>query len=369
MKTLFTPYNLGGVELKNRVVMAPMTRTRTLNDIADDVVALYYAQRASAGLLITEGLPVSEEGRGYLYTPGLYNDAHVEGWRKVTDAVHAKGGRIFAQLWHVGRMSHTSLQPGHIAPVSSGTIPATNTTVFAWDESGKPGPVAPSIPRALETHEVKRVTRDFVKSAQLAVEAGFDGVEIMAANGFIFDQFLSSELNTRTDEYGGSVENRRRFLLETIDAVSDAIGGNKVAVRLSPFGRIYDLAPYAGEEETWSEMAKALSQRSLAYVHLYFQPTYVTAPQAAEKFKADFRESFGGTIIAAGGFSRDIAEERLNNNEVDLVAFGVPFIANPDLVERMKNNWPLAESDRTTYYGVSGSPEKGYTDYPVYSEK
>ncbi|MEB6221271.1 alkene reductase, partial [Klebsiella pneumoniae] len=156
---------------------------------------------------------------------------------------------------------------------------------------------------------------------------------------------------------------------ETIDAVSDAIGGNKVAVRLSPFGRIYDLAPYAGEEETWSEMAKALSQRSLAYVHLYFQPTYVTAPQAAEKFKADFRESFGGTIIAAGGFSRDIAEERLNNNEVDLVAFGVPFIANPDLVERMKNNWPLAESDRTTYYGVSGSPEKGYTDYPVYSEK
>ena len=369
MKTLFTPYNLGGVELKNRVVMAPMTRTRTLNDIADDVVALYYAQRASAGLLITEGLPVSEEGRGYLYTPGLYNDAHVEGWRKVTEAVHAKGGKIFAQLWHVGRMSHTSLQPGNIAPVSSGSIPATNTTVFAWDESGKPGPVAPSIPRALETLEVKRVTRDFVKSAQLAVEAGFDGVEIMAANGFIFDQFLSSELNTRTDEYGGSVENRQRFLLETIDAVSDAVGSNKVAVRLSPFGRIYDLAPYAGEEETWSEMAKALSQRTLAYVHLYFQPTYVTAPHAAEKFKADFRQSFGGTIIAAGGFSRDIAEERLDNNEVDLVAFGVPFIANPDLVERMKNNWPLAESDRTTYYGVSGSPEKGYTDYPVYSEQ
>lgn len=369
MKTLFTPYTLADMELKNRVVMAPMTRTRTLNDVADEVVALYYSQRATAGLLISEGLPVSEEGRGYLYTPGLYNDEHVKGWRLVTDAVHAKGGRIFAQLWHVGRMSHTSLQKGNIAPVSSGTIPATNTTVFAWTESGEPGPVAPSVPRMLGTHEVKRITDDFVKSAQLAMDAGFDGVEIMAANGFIFDQFLSSELNSRTDEYGGSVENRQRFLLETIDAVSSQIGPNKVAVRLSPFGRIYDLAPYEGEEETWSKIGEALSQRRLAYVHLYFQPTYATAPSIAEKFRADFRKSFGGTIIAAGGFDHDVAEERLNNNEIDLVAFGVPFIANPDLVERMKHGWPLAESDRATYYGVSGSPEKGYTDYPVYQEQ
>ena len=223
MSKLFTPYNLSGLALKNRVVMAPMTRTRTMNDVPDEVVALYYAQRASAGLLITEGMPVSEEGRGYLYTPGIYNDEHVQGWRKVTQAVHAKGGRIFAQLWHVGRMSHVSLQPGHIAPVSAGTVQAVNTTVFALTESGEPGPVVPSQPRALETHEVKRITADFVHSARLAMEAGFDGVEIMAANGFIFDQFLSSELNTRTDEYGGSVENRQRFLLETIDAIVNAV--------------------------------------------------------------------------------------------------------------------------------------------------
>ncbi|HHQ5830497.1 TPA: alkene reductase [Enterobacter hormaechei subsp. hoffmannii] len=365
MSKLFTPYNLSGLALKNRVVMAPMTRTRTMNDVPDEVVALYYAQRASAGLLITEGMPVSEEGRGYLYTPGIYNDEHVQGWRKVTQAVHAKGGRIFAQLWHVGRMSHVSLQPGHIAPVSAGTVQAVNTTVFALTESGEPGPVVPSQPRALETHEVKRITADFVHSARLAMEAGFDGVEIMAANGFIFDQFLSSELNTRTDEYGGSVENRQRFLLETIDAVAEAVGNSHVAVRLSPFGRIYDLAPYEGEEQTWSAITDALGQRELAYVHLYYQPVYIKAP-LPEGFRRRFRNTFKGTIIAAGGFTRDIAEQALEDGELDLVAFGVPYIANPDLVERMQNGWPLAESDRATYYGVSGSPEKGYTDYPVW---
>jgi 2,4-dienoyl-CoA reductase-like NADH-dependent reductase (Old Yellow Enzyme family) len=309
MSKLFTPYNLSGLALKNRVVMAPMTRTRTMNDVPDEVVALYYAQRASAGLLITEGMPVSEEGRGYLYTPGIYNDEHVQGWRKVTQAVHAKGGRIFAQLWHVGRMSHVSLQPGHIAPVSAGTVQAVNTTVFALTESGEPGPVVPSQPRALETHEVKRITADFVHSARLAMEAGFDGVEIMAANGFIFDQFLSSELNTRTDEYGGSVENRQRFLLETIDAVAEAVGNSHVAVRLSPFGRIYDLAPYEGEEQTWSAITDALGQRELAYVHLYYQPVYTKAP-LPEGFRRRFRNTFKGTIIAAGGFTV-ISQSRL----------------------------------------------------------
>lgn len=365
MSKLFTPYNLPGMQLKNRVVMAPMTRTRTMNDVPDDVVALYYAQRASAGLLITEGMPVSEEGRGYLYTPGIYNAAHVQGWRKVTDAVHAKGGRIFAQLWHVGRMSHLSIQPGNIAPVSAGTVQAVNTTVFALTESGEPGPVVPSQPRALETAEVRRVTADFVHSARLAMEAGFDGVEIMAANGFIFDQFLSSELNNRTDEYGGSVENRQRFLLETVDAISAAIGSNKVGLRISPFGRIYDLAPYEGEAEIWASIAAALGQRELAYVHLYYQPVYTKAPVPAG-FKSAFRKTLGGTVIAAGGFTREIAETALEADELDLVAFGVPYIANPDLVERMQNGWPLAESDRTTYYGVTGSPEKGYTDYPAW---
>ncbi|MGP2522377.1 alkene reductase [Pantoea ananatis] len=365
MSKLFTPFNLAGTELKNRVVMAPMTRTRTMNDVADEVVAHYYAQRASAGLMITEGLPVSEEGRGYLYTPGIYTPEHVAGWRTVTDAVHVKGGRIFAQLWHVGRMSHVSLQPDNAAPVSSGTIQASGTTVFALTASGQPGPVAPSTPRALETAEIRRITADFVKSAELAMEAGFDGVEIMAANGFIFDQFLSSALNNRTDDYGGSVKKRQRFLLETIDAVSSAIGGDKVGVRLSPFGRIYDLAPYEDEEETWVVLAMALGDRDLAYVHLYYQPDYLRAP-VPKGFKTFFRKAFGGTLIVAGGFTRDIASAVLEADELDLVAFGVPYIANPDLVERMQNGWPLAESDRSTYYGVSGNPEKGYTDYPAW---
>lgn len=369
MNKLFTPHNLVDIQLKNRVVMAPMTRTRTLNGVADELTALYYSQRASAGLIITEGLPVSEEGRGYLYTPGLYNDEQMQGWKKVAEAVHAKGGRIFAQLWHVGRMSHVSVLPDNQVPVSSGVIPATNTTVFAYTDSGEPGPVAPSKPRALETEEIKRVTHDFVKSAQLAIEAGFDGIEIMAANGFIFDQFLSTELNNRTDQYGGTVENRQRFLLETIDAISQEIGHDKVAVRLSPFGRIYDLAPYEGEVDTWANIASALGKRKLAYVHLYYQPTYETAPLEAQNFKTLFRETFSGTIIAAGGFNQQSAEAALEKGEVDLIAFGVPYIANPDLVERMQNNWPLAESDRTTYYGVSGSPAKGYTDYPEYNGK
>lgn len=196
MNKLFTPFDLAGTSLKNRVVMAPMTRTRTLNNIPNEANALYYAQRASAGLLITEGLPISDESRGYLYTPGIYEDVHLPGWRNVTDAVHAKGGKIFAQLWHVGRMSHI---PVHgIVPVSSGTVPAVDTTVYAWIEPGKAGPVQPSAPRALETEEVKRVIADFVKSARMAMDAGFDGIEIMAANGFLFDQFLSSSLDRKS---------------------------------------------------------------------------------------------------------------------------------------------------------------------------
>lgn len=363
MSNLFTPYDLSGVSLANRIVMAPMTRTRAPDNVPDELTALYYAQRASAGLIVTEGLPISDEGRGYLYTPGLYTDEQTQAWRKVTDAVHAKEGKIFAQLWHVGRMSHISLQPDNAAPVSSGEVPATNTTVYAWLEPGKAGPVAPSIPRALSTEEVRRVTRDFVASALRAIEAGFDGIELMAANAFLFDQFLSSELNTRTDEYGGSIANRQRFLLETVDAIADAIGGARVGVRVSPFGRLYDLGPYADEEETWVSVAAALNDRELAYVHLNYQPT-ITAAEVPAGFGARFRQAYKGTLMAAGGFDREIAQAELEKGDLDLIAFGSSYIANPDLVERMQNGWPLAESDRSTFYGVIGS--KGYTDYPEY---
>ncbi|WP_431081730.1 alkene reductase [Pseudomonas thivervalensis] len=361
MNKLFTPYDLSGVELKNRVVMAPMTRTRTLNNVPNEFTVEYYAQRASAGLLITEGLPISDEARGYLYTPGIYADEHLPGWRQVTDAVHAKGGRIFAQLWHVGRMSHVSVHG--LVPVSSGTQPAVDTTVYAWAKPNEAGPVRPSVPRALGTDEIKRVIADFVTSARMAMDAGFDGIEIMAANGFLFDQFLSSALNTRTDQYGGSIVNRQRFLLETIDAIADEIGGARIGVRFSPFGRLYDFGVYEGEAETWMSIAAALNERELAYVHLNYQPTIVAA-QTPPGFGAAFREAYKGTLMAAGGFSQALAESELAKGELDLIAFGTAYIANPDLVERMQNGWPLAESDRATYYGVGNRIAKGYTDYP-----
>lgn len=363
---LFTSYDLSGIPLANRVVMAPMTRTRTLENNPDELTALYYAQRASAGLIVTEGLPVSDEARGYLYTPGVYSEQQAQGWRRVTEAVHAKGGKIFAQLWHVGRMSHISIQPGNIAPVGPSAVAAENTTVYAWVEPGKAGPVPPSAPRALTTDEVQRVTSDFVHAARLAIEAGFDGIEVMAANGFLFDQFLSSSVNTRTDRYGGSVANRQRFLLETIDALATAIGRAKVAVRFSPYGRLYDMRPYADEAETWLSMAAALSDRNLAYVHLNYQPT-ITAAEVPDGFGAQFRLAYRGTLIGAGGFTQALAQAELEKGDLDLIAFGMPYISNPDLVERMQHGWPLAESDRSTYYGVSGALSQGYTDYPAHS--
>ncbi|AZE88709.1 alkene reductase [Pseudomonas orientalis] len=365
MNKLFAPYDLAGLALANRVVMAPMTRTRTPQNTPSDLTVLYYAQRASAGLIITEGLPVSEEARGYLYTPGLYTDEQTAGWRKVTDAVHAEGGKIFAQLWHVGRLSHVSLQPGNAAPVSSGTVPATTTMVYAWVEPGKEGPVLPSAPRALTTDEVQRVIQDFVASARRAMDAGFDGVEVMAANAFLFDQFLSSKLNTRTDQYGGSIANRQRLLLETVDALAAEIGAEKVGVRVSPFGRIYDMEAFDGEAEAWMSVASALNERDLAYVHLNYQ-TSISAAGTPEGFGAAFREAYRGTLIGAGGFTQDLADQKLKKGELDLIAFGTAFISNPDLVARMKNGWPLAKPDPSTFYGVIGA--KGYTDYPEYTQ-
>ena len=362
---LFESYNLSGIALANRVVMAPMTRTRTLQNIPDELTALYYAQRASAGLIVTEGLPVSDEARGYLYTPGIHTDVQLAGWRKVTEAVHAKGGKIFAQLWHVGRMSHVSLQPGNVAPVGPSNVAAENTTVFAWTAPGEAGPVLPSVPRALTVEEIARVTGDFVHAARVAIEAGFDGVEVMAANGFLFDQFLSSAVNTRTDQYGGTVANRQRFLLETLDALAAAIGSHKVAVRFSPYGRLYDMRPYADEGQVWSSVAAELSTRNLAYVHLNYQPN-ITAAEVPEGFGAQFRKAYRGTLVGAGGFTQSLAQSELEKGDLDLIAFGMPYISNPDLVERMQQGWPLADSDRATYYGVTGALSQGYTDYPTY---
>lgn len=366
MSRLFEPFQLGDLRLSNRVVMAPMTRARAADTIPDDHTLLYYSQRASAGLIISEGAPISLEGRGYLFNPGLYTTQQAAGWRRVTDAVHAKGGHIFAQLWHVGRASHVSLQPDGKHPVSSTSRRGDTSFAFAYDEAGKPGPVPTSVPRALETHEITRIKEDFVRAARMAIDAGFDGVELHGANGYLFEQFINGALNDRQDRYGGSIENRIRFIIETLDALIEEIGEHRVGVRISPFGRLFDMEPYADEAETWVAIAAAFEARPLAYVHLSDQLT-IGAEKMPEHFAASFRESYRGPLIAAGGFDRSSAERALEVGELDLIGFGRPFIANPDLVERMQHDRPIRVADRSVYYGGSGPA--GYTDFPTWSEE
>jgi 2,4-dienoyl-CoA reductase-like NADH-dependent reductase (Old Yellow Enzyme family) len=365
MSLLFKPYDLAGLQLANKVIMAPMTRARALKDIPDEHTVLYYAQRASAGLIISEGVPVSREGCGYLFNPGLYTDEQTQAWGRVTQAVHKKGGRIFAQLWHVGRLSHVSIQPEGKAPVSSVARAALNCNAYGWIEPGKPGPVLASEPVALTVENLHRITQDFVRAARRAVDAGFDGVELHGANGYLFEQFLNGALNDRSDEYGGSIENRQRFILETLDALAREIGSSRVGVRISPFGRLYDMHPYPEEADSWLTLARELEARKLAYVHLSDQLT-IGAEAIPDGFASQFRSAYKGSLIAAGGFNRLTAEQELENGDLNLIAFGRPFIANPDLVERMAHNWPLAEADRATFYGVNGSVTRGYTDYPAY---
>ncbi|KNC11424.1 NADH:flavin oxidoreductase [Pantoea sp. RIT-PI-b] len=366
MDKLFTSYPLGDITLNNRVVMAPMTRSRArAGDTADELTAKYYQQRASAGLIITEGAQISVQGQGYLFTPGIYNDEQVKGWEKTTRAVHAAGGRIYLQLWHVGRISHTSLQQDGQLPVSAVAVRAENSTCYARDEQGNAGPVPVSSPRALTPAEISAVVQDYVNAAKNAIRAGFDGVEIHAANGYLLEQFINGGLNTRTDEYGGPQhENRLRFVLEVTDAVSQAIGADKTGIRLAPFGRLFDMHAFPGEEETWLLLAKKLSSRSLAYVHLSDQQTLGEQAIPAG-FIEKFRAAYDGTLIIAGGFDKALAESYLQQGKADLIAFGRPYIANPDLVERMANGWPLSEVNRATMYGGS---EEGYTDYPAYQE-
>ena len=365
MNQLFSPYDLAGLSLPNRFVMAPMTRSRAANGVPDILTERYYSQRASAGLLISEGVAISQEGTGYLFTPGLYTEEQVEAWKRVTTAVHAKGGRIYAQLWHVGRNSHVSLQNDGVAPVSSVARRPRDVNAYAWAAPGVPGNVPTSEPRALATEEVMAVVDDFVSAGRRAMRAGFDGVEIHGANGYLFEQFINGELNPRQDGYGGSIENRLRLLLETVDGLIAAIGSSHIGVRISPFGRLYDMHPFADEKQTWLALAAELGQRDLAYVHLSDQRTIGADCETA--FFEDFRKAYTGTLIVAGGFNQVSAEAALKSGKANLIGFGQPFIANPDLVERMANGWPLAQAQRETLYGLHGA--RGYTDYPRYADQ
>lgn len=346
---LLSPVRFGPFTLPNRVVMAPMTRSRadaTGNPTA--IMADYYQQRASAGLIITEGVVISPQGKGYPKTPGLFTGEQVTGWSRVVEAVHDAGGRIFAQLWHVGRASHPSLQPDGALPVAPSAL-AIPGELYTTD--GMKPFVAP---RALETREIPGVVDQFRQAAVLALQAGFDGVEIHGANGYLIDQFLRDGSNQRTDRYGGSVSNRTRLLTDVVEAVSSVYASDRIGVRLSPLFPMlgmHDSAP----DITFRYAAAALREFDLAYLHV------VEQRGASFDWRA-VRSAFGGRYVANGGYDRDSAEAAIRDERADLVSFGTPFIANPDLTERFRLGAPLSIGDRATFYGGSA---QGYTDYPT----
>lgn len=352
---LLSPLEIGSLRLPNRVAMAPMTRSRAGADRAPTALtAEYYRQRATAGLIITEAASVSPQGVGYLGTPGIWNDAQQAAWKRVNDVVHAAGGRIFAQLWHVGRISHTSFQPGGAHPVSSSSIAAKGQT---WTAEGQQ-PF--SVPRALETLEITDVVKQYEEAARRAKAAGFDGIELHGANGYLIDQFLRDGVNHRTDTYGGSVGNRARFLLEVLAAVQGVWGPDRVAVRISPTGGFNDMSD-SDPVGTFTHVVRELKGRRLAFLHVIEAlggPFHV----AGDRITPRLREAFGGPLMLNGGYLADTAEAALASGEGDLVSFGVPFLANPDLPERFRAEAALNAADNATFYGGS---EKGYTDYPV----
>ena len=356
---LFQPLRLGDLELPNRVVMAPLTRNRAEHgaDVASELAATYYRQRASAGLIISEGTQVSRQGQGYVWTPGLYNEAQVAGWRRATDAVHAAGGRIFAQIWHVGRISHVSLQPDGGAPVAPSAIRAKTRTFL------ETGFVEVSEPRALSIADIAGVVADFGAAAANAKRAGFDGVELHGANGYLIDQFLRDATNLRNDSYGGSVENRARFALEAIDAVLKVWPAGRVGIRLAPVSPANDIAD-SNPAAIFGHLVARLSERRLGYIHIVEGATGGDRNIAPFDFGA-LRKRFSGAYIANNGYTRELAIETLASGRADLIAFGRSFIANPDLVERLRRDAPLAAPVRETFYGGGA---KGYTDYPALAE-
>lgn len=354
--SLFDPYRLGDIALSNRIVMAPLTRNRAgAGLVATELTARYYAQRASAGLLISEGSQVSRQGQGYQDTPGIYSPEQVAAWRKVTDAVHAEGGRIFIQLWHVGRVSHVDLQEGGAAPVGPSDIPA-NTKTYVNN-----GFAATSAPRALEASELPGIADDFRRAAANAVAAGFDGVEIHGANGYLVDQFLRDGANTRTDAYGGSIENRLRFPLEIIDAVAGEIGASRTGIRLSPVTPANDLID-SDPQPLFNRLLEEIEARKLVYVHVIEGATGGPRDVNPSFSFEELRTRYSGTWLVNNGYDLAMAQDVIASGKADLVAFGRPFISNPDLVERLRRGAPLNELKRETLYG--GGAE-GYVDYPT----
>ena len=355
---LFTPYQLADLTLNNKIVMAPMTRSRADNPgaVPNALMATYYAQRASAGLIVTEGAPVSTWGVGYINVPGIYSDEQVEGWKQITNAVHEKGGKIFVQLWHVGRMSHPDFHNGELPLAPS----ALNPNEKSYTKNGFTDTVTP---REMTIADIKQTVQDFKRAAANAIKAGFDGVEIHGANGYLLQQFFNATSNQRTDEYGGTVENRARILFEILDAFKEVIDYKKVGLRLSPsLNGLFGITMDESTIPTHEYIVKRLNDYGLAYLHLTepFVPVD-HLPFAVTEVAKHFRPLYKGTLIINRGFNKETATAVLEAGDADLVAFGVPFIANPDLVKRFETDAALNEVDTQTFYTPG---EKGYTDYP-----
>lgn len=366
--TLFSPTHAGDIALANRVVMAPITRNRAPGAVPTAMMAQYYGQRASAGLIITEATAISPQAQGYADVPGLYSTEQLDGWKNVTQAVHDGGGKMVVQLWHVGRVSHTSLQPDHQAPVAPSAIAAKSKTFVIDAATGAGSFVATSTPRALELAELPGIVHDYQSAARNAVEhAGFDGVEIHASNGYLLEQFLKTGSNQRTDDYGGSIPNRARLLLEVTRAIVDAIGGGKVGIRLSPVTPANDIID-ADPQPLFDYVMQQLAPLGLAYLHIVEGATGGPRELADRPFdyaamKAAYRQAGGkGAWMLNNGYSNELAQDTVRSGQADLIAFGKAFIANPDLVQRLQQNAPLNAWDANTFYGGGA---KGYLDYPI----
>lgn len=355
---LFTPYKLGNVVLKNRIVMSPMTRSRAIGNVPNELMAEYYGQRSGAGLIITEGTSPSPNGLGYSRIPGIFSRSQVDGWKKITSAVHEGGARIFIQLMHTGRISHAlNLPEGSRVLAPSAVKPKGQM----WTDSKQLQDYP--VPEEMTIKEIEDTIKEYADASKNSIEAGFDGVELHGANGYLIEQFLSPVSNMRTDIYGGSIEDRCRFVLEVSAAVAEAIGPERTGIRLSPYGVASDMPQYPEIEFTYKYLAEEHKKLGIAYIHLVDHSS-MGAPVVPAEFKKVIRKIFKNTVILSGGYDLDRAEADLENGLGDLVAFGRPFINNPDLVDRFRNSWPLTQDlDFKKFYSPG---EKGYIDYPVY---
>ncbi len=353
---LFSEYKLGRINLKNRLVMAPMTRSRAINNIPNDLMAEYYKQRAGAGLLITEGTSPSPNGLGYSRIPGLFNDEQVRGWKKVTDAVHNEGGRIFVQLMHTGRVAHPLNLPANAKVLAPSAI-GLKGEIWTDQKQLQPYP----LPQEMTIDDIRKTIEEYTNSAKLAIAAGFDGVELHGANGYLIEQFINPTANQRTDLYGGSPENRIRFAVEVAQKIVNAIGADRVGIRVSPYGASNGMLEYDDIDSTYALLAEKLSKLNLVYMHIVDHSS-MGAPLVPPSVKALIRENFNGTVILAGGYDLEKAERDLQDKKGDLIAMGRFFISNPNLVDKFKKHAELTKADQNTFYTPG---EKGYTDYSL----